>query len=75
MDLEETEARNDCAGEVQQQFNRPTDSGVSGELTAEVGGWQLELIPPREIAAKGSTSYKQRLEYGLAEDGRHPART
>jgi hypothetical protein len=24
MDLEETEARNDCAGEGQQQFNRPT---------------------------------------------------
>jgi hypothetical protein len=25
MDLEETEARNDSAGEGQQQFNRPTD--------------------------------------------------
>jgi hypothetical protein len=25
MDLQETEARNDCAGEGQQQFNRPTD--------------------------------------------------
>jgi hypothetical protein len=25
MDLEETETRNDCAGEGQQQFNRPTD--------------------------------------------------
>jgi hypothetical protein len=25
MDLEETEARKGCAGEVQQQFNRPTD--------------------------------------------------
>jgi hypothetical protein len=25
MDLEETEARNDCAGEAQQQSNRPTD--------------------------------------------------
>jgi hypothetical protein len=24
MDLEETEDRNDCAGEAQQQFNRPT---------------------------------------------------
>jgi hypothetical protein len=24
MDLEETEARNDCAGVDQQQFNRPT---------------------------------------------------
>jgi hypothetical protein len=25
MDLEKTEARNDCAGEDQQQFNLPTD--------------------------------------------------
>jgi hypothetical protein len=25
MDLEETEARNDCAGEGQHQFNQPTD--------------------------------------------------
>jgi hypothetical protein len=25
MDLDETEARNDCAGEGQQQFNRQTD--------------------------------------------------
>jgi hypothetical protein len=24
MDLEETEAQNDCAGEDQQQFNQPT---------------------------------------------------
>jgi hypothetical protein len=28
MDLEETEARNDCAGEGQQQFNRPTDRPI-----------------------------------------------
>jgi hypothetical protein len=25
MDLEETEARNECAGEGQQQFNRPNE--------------------------------------------------
>jgi hypothetical protein len=29
MDLEETEARNDCAGEGQQQFNRPTEANQS----------------------------------------------
>jgi hypothetical protein len=29
MDLEETEARNDCAGEGQQQFNRTTDCNQS----------------------------------------------
>jgi hypothetical protein len=28
MDLEETEARNDCAGENQQQFNQPTDRSL-----------------------------------------------
>jgi hypothetical protein len=33
MDLEETEVRNDCAGEKQQQFNRMTD-----RLTDEVEG-------------------------------------
>jgi hypothetical protein len=32
MDLEETEARNDCAVEGQQQFNRPTESRQSNEL-------------------------------------------
>jgi hypothetical protein len=30
MDLEETEVTNDCAGEGQQQFNRPTDEVESG---------------------------------------------
>jgi hypothetical protein len=29
MDLEETEARNDCAGEGQQQSNRPADDDRS----------------------------------------------
>jgi hypothetical protein len=29
MDLEETEPRDDCAGEDQQQFNRPTDKRTS----------------------------------------------
>jgi hypothetical protein len=49
MDLEETEATNDCAGESEQQFNRPT------ELTAEVGGRQLGASPARQLAAEGST--------------------
>jgi hypothetical protein len=31
MDLEETVARNDCAGEGQQQCNRPTNRSVSKE--------------------------------------------
>jgi hypothetical protein len=49
MDPEETEARNACVDEDQQQFNRPINSGASQELLAEVGGWQLEasLFQPR----------------------------
>jgi hypothetical protein len=40
MDLEKTEAKNDCAGECQQQFNQPTEL-VSGEYTnGEVRGSQ-----------------------------------
>jgi hypothetical protein len=37
-DLEETEARDDCAGNGQQQFNRPTDRPrlVSRESVVEV---------------------------------------
>jgi hypothetical protein len=31
MDLEETEAKNDCAAEGQQQFSRPTDRSYSVE--------------------------------------------
>jgi hypothetical protein len=35
MDLEETKARNDCAGKGQQQFNRPTNSYIhTGRQTA-----------------------------------------
>jgi hypothetical protein len=31
-------------------------SEASREFTAEVGGWQLEVSPAWELAAKGSTS-------------------
>jgi hypothetical protein len=34
MDLEETKARNGCAGEGQQQFNRPTGGSWSNGLGA-----------------------------------------
>jgi hypothetical protein len=36
MDLEETEAKTDCAGEVQQQFNRPTELVLNCESTVEL---------------------------------------
>jgi hypothetical protein len=35
MDLEETEARNDCAAEGQQQFNRPTISQLRASENQE----------------------------------------
>jgi hypothetical protein len=45
MDLDETEARNDCAGESQQQFNRPTVVAESVESCSfekwETGSWRL----------------------------------
>jgi hypothetical protein len=63
MDLEETEARNDCAGEGQQQFNRPTEGWVSQWvrellrfsrcelLLVEAGGWIWEQFGhPEEMA-------------------------
>jgi hypothetical protein len=58
MDLEGTNARNNCAGEDHQQFNRQTDSWS--------WSWQLEVSPPRELVVDGSTSGSQRSEY---EDG------
>jgi hypothetical protein len=32
-------------------------------LTAEVGGWQLEVSPAREVATEGSTGSSQRRDY------------
>jgi hypothetical protein len=54
MDLEETEARNDCADEAQQQFNRLTDRPIwSVENCScekwEAGSWvQGEFGNPEE---------------------------
>jgi hypothetical protein len=40
VDLEETEVRNKCAGEVQQQFNRLTDQPTDRcKAIRIVGGW------------------------------------
>jgi hypothetical protein len=38
-------------------------SGASRELTAEVGGWQLQVSPTRELAAEGNTSWSQLSVY------------
>jgi hypothetical protein len=32
-------------------------------LTAEVGGWQLEVSPAQELAPEGNTSWSQWSEY------------
>jgi hypothetical protein len=42
MDLEETEAKNDCADGGQQQFNRPTANYVENRMEIELGGRQSE---------------------------------
>jgi hypothetical protein len=42
MDLEKTVARNDCAGEGQQQFNRPTANSVGSRVEVELGDRQSE---------------------------------
>jgi hypothetical protein len=64
MDLEETEARNDCAGKDQQQFNWPIEEWVSQWvrgllrfsrrelLLVEVGGWGWGQIGHPEEMAK-----------------------
>jgi hypothetical protein len=47
------ETKNDRAGEGQQQFNRVSSQfEASRELTAEVGGWQLEVSPSLELAVE-----------------------
>jgi hypothetical protein len=76
MDLEETEARNDCGGEGQQQFNRPTDQsskldGVSYLQSRHVlsCSWTLHSVILCQHA--GKQAYQQqpsRLFRGLLYD-------
>jgi hypothetical protein len=50
MDLEETEARNGCAGEGQQQFKRPTEMGQPVVCVEErASSWvSVRLSRPQE---------------------------
>lgn len=59
MDLEETEARNDCSGEVHQQFNRLTDQrhGFSGHISMAL----CNLSNVWHSFAEVNTNYKQNL--------------
>jgi hypothetical protein len=50
MDLEETEARNDCTGEDQQQFDRPIDS------------WSCRLVVGSQLSPWGSSWRKYQLK-------------
>jgi hypothetical protein len=59
MDLEETEARNDCAGEDQQQFNLPIDQQLTASNSEwvdshdlEVDSWSNVLIMRQSLASK-----------------------
>jgi hypothetical protein len=59
------EAKNDCAGEVQQQFNGPTDfqfSSVSLHSSARVCGWRWLVISlqGRELESRGTSAVESR---------------
>jgi hypothetical protein len=43
MDLEETEARNECAGEGQQQFNWPTNRKYLDDIFGKRITWRLSI--------------------------------
>jgi hypothetical protein len=58
MDLEETEDRNDCAGEDQQQFNRPTDRSVFKGLNYEY----ITTPKTRNIICPKNISYENSAE-------------
>jgi hypothetical protein len=56
MDLEETEERNDCAGEGQQQFNRPI------ELVSQSRVSVAEAGTVREPRGKGTSAFGSRYQ-------------
>jgi hypothetical protein len=54
MDLEKTEARNDCAGGVQQQFNRPIDRQTESlkthmEAISNISTVALQIVGGNEM--------------------------
>jgi hypothetical protein len=60
MDLEETEAKNDCAGEDHQQFNRPTE-WVSCDTTGKNVSTEAENtvgIRHQVKAGEGTTDWE-----------------
>jgi hypothetical protein len=60
MDLEETEARNDCADENHQQFNRQTDE--PSETRQEVHGYQSRQTVIMTVLARISSKLALMLE-------------
>jgi hypothetical protein len=68
MNLEETEARNDCAGEDQQQFNGPTSSAersLSPETAVRrVGVWceMAASLRGRDPGSTGSSTVGRRYQ-------------
>jgi hypothetical protein len=45
MDLKETEAKNDCTGEAQQQFSRPTDLNRPTHFSSDLFFRVLKSVP------------------------------
>jgi hypothetical protein len=63
MHLEDTEARNDCAGEGQQRFNRPTDRIAWEPSKPENARLSIKMsffVPPSLPCLSSSSAYSCR---------------
>jgi hypothetical protein len=71
-DLEETEARNDCASEDQQQFNRPTEMGCPGIENIPFYGIQQSKRLPHPHLKTETYSFRTpcSLVFWIQDDGR-----
>jgi hypothetical protein len=65
MDLEENEDSNNCAGEGQQQFNRPTDSWLSQLKVAIVKSGKPGTV--RESRGRGMSAVEAGTKQRLVE--------
>jgi hypothetical protein len=59
MDFEETEARNDCAGEDKQQFNRLTDLDLVVSTHLQLRGFSRQGTKAEESPLLGNVTEEQ----------------
>jgi hypothetical protein len=69
MDLEETEGRNDCAGEGQEELNRPTDEGTLETAVRVVGSWceMAASLRRRKFGSRGTSTVGRRYQKRLVK--------